>query len=675
VHVQAPRVAKGLCGHSDRWLFYSPITSGENTRRMYPISEFIRGALTDRLFLRLTPKTKKQPDANAVDAATNAAGRGRFLPLLFLSFLLCSPHSAHAACASPAGVEGQMVYNGTYHVLQYCDNLNVWNAMGATGPGAGGAGCSSPSGVEGQMMYNQTYHMLQWCDGTTWKAVTGASNPSYNSGLVGWWKFDEGSGTSAADSSGNTNTGTLTNGPTWTTGKIGGAVTLANASNNYVDVANPANFAFERTQPFSLAAWIYHTDNTTEGDIFAKILNTSTWQGYDLMMPSSGTGGCSGSCTANCLQFDLNNNYSGNNACIRVDNSAATLNAWHHVAATYDGSSTAAGMTIYVDGVAQTPTSSQSALTASILDTADLKIGTDVPGNGDSFTGTIDDARVWNRALSASEVLALYNSAGGCTGVGLAGWWKFDDGSGTSAVDSSGNGNTGTLVNTPTWTTSGKINGALVFLGQVGANDTYVDAGNAASLQITGSVTMTAWIYMTSENCCDNDDTIIDKTNTGGFELKGSQDCTGTDPGDNLVLGIGNGTPFTERCGSTVLAHNTWYFVAGVYNAAALTMDVYINGVLDDGALKYYSGASTVPSSMNNTSAHLAIGDAYNDSGQYNPFHGTIDDARVYNRALSSGEILSLYNTGTDATEGELMYNATSHVPQFCDGTSWHAAK
>ena len=43
-------------------------------------------------------------------------------------------------------------------------------------------------------------------------------------GLVGWWKFDEGSGTAAGDSSGNNNTGTLTNGPTWTTGKIGGAL-------------------------------------------------------------------------------------------------------------------------------------------------------------------------------------------------------------------------------------------------------------------------------------------------------------------------------------------------------------------------------------------------------------------------------------------------------------------
>jgi len=45
-------------------------------------------------------------------------------------------------------------------------------------------------------------------------------------GMVGHWKFDEGSGTSAVDSSGNNNTGTLTNGPTWTTGKIGGGLSF-----------------------------------------------------------------------------------------------------------------------------------------------------------------------------------------------------------------------------------------------------------------------------------------------------------------------------------------------------------------------------------------------------------------------------------------------------------------
>jgi hypothetical protein len=52
------------------------------------------------------------------------------------------------------------------------------------------------------------------------------AHANITTGLVGHWKFDEGSGITAGDSSGNNNTGTLTNGPTWTTGKLGGALSF-----------------------------------------------------------------------------------------------------------------------------------------------------------------------------------------------------------------------------------------------------------------------------------------------------------------------------------------------------------------------------------------------------------------------------------------------------------------
>jgi len=234
-------------------------------------------------------------------------------------------------------------------------------------------------------------------------------------GLVGWWNMDESSGTSAADSSGNGNTGTLTNSPTWTTsGKYNGALTLANASNNYVDVANPANFNFERTNAFSIAAWVYRTGTTTEGNIVSHmIFNSGHWPGYSFAFLGDGSSPIcnTATCTTNCLEVDLNYFAASNAACIEVNGSAATPNAWHHVAMTYDGSSTAAGIHIYVDGVLQTVSNSLSALTSSIQVATDIKIGTDVPGNGDSFSGTIDDVRIYNRALSAAEIARLYNGA------------------------------------------------------------------------------------------------------------------------------------------------------------------------------------------------------------------------------------------------------------------------
>src|SRR5260370_8025037 len=110
---------------------------------MYAVSEFIRGALTDRLFLRLTPKTKQQPDANPADAAINAAGRILILPLLCLLIsVFWFPASAHAACASPAGPEGGIAYNSTFHFIHYCDNLNVWPAMASAA--SRGPVCSRP---------------------------------------------------------------------------------------------------------------------------------------------------------------------------------------------------------------------------------------------------------------------------------------------------------------------------------------------------------------------------------------------------------------------------------------------------------------------------------------------------------------------------------------------------
>src|SRR3990167_10785875 len=73
---------------------------------------------------------------------------------------------------------------------------------------------------------------------------------------------------------------------------------------------------------------------------------------------------------------------------------------------------------------------------------------------------------------------------------GLIGYWAFEEQSGTTAGDSSGNGNTGTLTNGPTWTTGKVGSGALSFDG---VNDG-VNLGTPNSLNITGAVTVSAWI-------------------------------------------------------------------------------------------------------------------------------------------------------------------------------------
>src|SRR3989344_3227356 len=99
------------------------------------------------------------------------------------------------------------------------------------------------------------------------------------SGLVGHWTFDEGSGTTAQDSSGNNNTGILTNGPTWTTGKIGQALNF-DGVDDYVDVANESNFDFERTDPFSISLWVNYNTTATNMALVNKMQPSGNFPGY-----------------------------------------------------------------------------------------------------------------------------------------------------------------------------------------------------------------------------------------------------------------------------------------------------------------------------------------------------------------------------------------------------------
>ena len=90
----------------------------------------------------------------------------------------------------------------------------------------------------------------------------------------------------------------------------------------------------------------------------------------------------------------------------------------------------------------------------------------------------------------------------------------------------------------------------------------------------------------------------------------------------------------------TVRSLNVWYYVAGVYNAAARTLDIYVNGVLDNGVL-----TGTIPASQVNAPVNVYIGKRTSPYGGGYCFNGIIDDVRIYNRALSQAEIQADMNT------------------------------
>jgi hypothetical protein len=73
----------------------------------------------------------------------------------------------------------------------------------------------------------------------------------------------------------------------------------------------------------------------------------------------------------------------------------------------------------------------------------------------------------------------------------LVGWWKLDEGSGTTAIDSSGHGNNGTLQDTATFTTEGHLRGAVQLDG---AGD-YIDCGSSSVFNVGNAVTLAAWVW------------------------------------------------------------------------------------------------------------------------------------------------------------------------------------
>ena len=211
--------------------------------------------------------------------------------------------------------------------------------------------------------------------------------------------------------------------------------------------------------------------------------------------------------------------------------------------------------------------------------------------------------------------------------AGLVAAYSFNEGSGTTVSDSSGNNLTGIIVGA-SWTTGGRYGNALSFNG----SSSYVDLGNPTALQLTGSMTLEAWINA-AVNPADDGQIVAKSDGTGGWQFKTSPD---TGPHTFGVAVSGSSGSNVQRYSTTVRSLNTWYHVAGVYNATTGTLDIYVNGVLDDGTLR-----GTIPTGQVNQTVNVNIG--RRTGGFY--FNGIIDEVRIYNRALSQAEIQTDMNT------------------------------
>jgi hypothetical protein len=239
------------------------------------------------------------------------------------------------------------------------------------------------------------------------------------------------------------------------------------------------------------------------------------------------------------------------------------------------------------------------------------------------LNGALDDFRIYSRALSATEMNGLFTGTtggGGGTTSDLLANYLFNETSGTSASDASGNGKTAILSGTTTWATGKNGNG----LGLGGTNG-YASLPSGIVSGLT-NFTISSWVKV---NALSDWTRIFDfGTGTNAYMF-----LTNNVPGAGLRFAItasGNGSE--QRINAAALPTGVWKHVAVTWSGN--TAILYV-----DGAEVARNSAMTLnPSSLGTTTLNYIGKSQWSD-----PYlNGTIDDFRIYNRALSATEVASL---------------------------------
>lgn len=401
-----------------------------------------------------------------------------------------------------------------------------------------------------------------------------------SNGLVGYWKMNEStwlndcSSGVVVDSSGIGNNGKACPSSTGPTGGAAGKFSYGGSFdgvNDYVDVANQSPFDWESTHPITLSAWIKTSTNASMS-IISKMDHTTSDRGYEIQTGGSGR-----------IYFQIINTYASNGIEVFATDNYSDNN-WHHIVATYDGSGSSNGVKIYFDGVLQSTSASFSNLTATVRNSVDVQIGARY-NSSQLFTGSIDEARIYNRVLSPDDVSKLYNWS-----PGPVGYWNFEDGNGSTVNDTSANSNTGTWNGTlgAQWTT-GKFGKG----GNFNGTNNYVSiASTIANVQ-----SVSFWVNPTSTTA-------------------------------NL-LDLDGGTHYITSSAGTVSA------------TGFSSPSIYVNGALNGTITANTWNYITITTATGISSSAITIGKANGSFTQEK-----IDEVRVYNYIRAPGQIVQDMNGG-----------------------------
>ena len=485
--------------------------------------------------------------------------------------------------------------------------------------------------------------------------------------MVGRWKFDDGTGTTALDSSGNDNHASVRNGASFTAGRSGTASTTTGTAAQHLRVARSASLDSISTE-LTIATWVRPQSPVPGGfqTIATRQLGTSFLDQFFL--------GLHGTRPLAALTT------SAGTSIVRATNAVPT-GSWSHVALTYDG----ATIRLFVNGteVATTPHTGSLGATVAPLLLAGAENGPTSGNVDDLLNGSLDDLLITRNALTAAAIEALAGRTAPPPSTtttttaptttaptttaptttaptttaptttaptttapttttptqpvqgslpNVVGRWKMDDGSGTVALDSSGNGNHAFLRNGVTFTTgrngTGATNHTLV-AGQ------HLRVTRSASLDTpTNKLSITAWV--------DPGTTPM----SGWQTIAGRQ--LGTASNDQWILTLNSGRPvflISTVAGVSLIAApdaivaGAWTHLAGTYDGR--TMRLYVNGT------EVVAGPSS--GNLSVSTRDLLIGAGANDDvagSAEEQFTGRLDDVVLAAAAFSAAQVKSL---ATDA--------------------------
>jgi PKD repeat protein len=425
-------------------------------------------------------------------------------------------------------------------------------------------------------------------------------NP-YDTDLVGYWSMDETEGPTAFDSTVFENHGTVYGASRDTNGVSGNALSFDGKDDSLFIYNSPV---LEPTA-ISVEVWVKSTGPQPWAYILGK--GEDGHKGVSYAFYTYQTGG---------LAFFI---YDGN--WCKLSNLVGTEiwdDEWHHVVATFDGT----WIRIFVDGAeVGTKKSCPFNIKYDLPTSNDLFIGT-AGVEGLSFTyfdGELDELAIWSRALSPEEISEHYRSMI----PGPVADWQMEEGMGTTTYDNSVNNNHGTLTG-PSWTSVHSIGEALEFDGI----DDYINVADDDTLDIIDEITLESWVYVESSK---NFNTILAK---GADTTENYEITIYSDQRIHCPIYFNNLGRQVLESPASLVTEDTWHHIGMTYKPGEWR--IYLNGVMA-------AERTDISETMVSNNLPLYIGSEYGKTDRH--LNGIIDDLTIWDRALSSNDVLELYNS------------------------------